>query len=432
MNIKNIIQEEVEGLLLKETPASEIHDVYYDKISKETFYDLIGADPTSKPEKDKMGKYSKWILRQYQKDNLKTEDLYKVNDYLDTFIKYASRIEEKDINKYKSLSDLYATIKQFKEDDDPTNIFTKEDNLKTGKKLIKQGSAEIFHTNKNWVVIIPKTEEAACFFGSNTEWCTATTPTERNAFDDYKKRGNLYIFIDRNNPKNKYQLHVQDGQFMDVDDNEYPVDNIIGWKLFKTILENEGLKYITLDDKTLNNHEFMIEIVENFYCDDRGGYSYRDIISKKTIIEVLEGDFYADFYGDYNDLDELIFQDEIKSKIYKTLEQRENSIGMNEIYELDSGDLLDFIEEEHDDIFDNLQMIYRSASEGKYMDEFYGAIKKQINNVDEYVYNLLKYELPNEVVENEKCIAVYEPRYGFNSYVTEESYLEYFKEYYEF
>ena len=68
---------------------------------------------------------------------------------------------------------------------------------------------------RNPLVIVPKTEAAAKWFGKGTKWCTAAD--KDNMFDYYNKRGLLYIVFWNGK---KYQLHFESMQFMDERDQK--------------------------------------------------------------------------------------------------------------------------------------------------------------------------------------------------------------------
>lgn len=105
------------------------------------------------------------------------------------------------------------------------------------KKAAKQateraGTEETDHIfeNENWIVVSPKSEKAACAWGKGTDWCTAKPSDEgySNYFDTYHQQGRLVIIQSKKDPKIKYQLHAQSKQFMDRNDYQVDVDEIVG------------------------------------------------------------------------------------------------------------------------------------------------------------------------------------------------------------
>lgn len=197
---------------LLEATASEIHGKYYQDVPEQDYKQLIFADPTSNPNKDKMGKYGKWILSLYKQGKLKTGDIPELRDSLVYFDKFKAKLERKDINQYRSVPELYNAVKLFMEN--PNQAASKSDEL----RKTKQEGAEKVYEDEEWLVIVPKTEQAACLYGKGTKWCTAATEGD-NMFNFYNNRGPLYININKKTGR-KYQFHFQTNQFMDEQDIE--------------------------------------------------------------------------------------------------------------------------------------------------------------------------------------------------------------------
>lgn len=214
MILYNIIQEEY-NKFLNEATASEIREKYYNFISEEDFNKIIDSDPTTNLEKNQMGKYSKWLLNLFKRKQLKLEDLYKVEEYLETFDKYKNKIEIKDINKFKTLPQLYDVVKDYIDSDEATS---KKDEIRRIKK-----DAEKVYEDDEWLVVVPKTEEAACFYGKNTQWCTAAD--NNNQFNYYNRDGKIYININKYTNK-KFQFHFESKQFMDENDSPITTDDL--------------------------------------------------------------------------------------------------------------------------------------------------------------------------------------------------------------
>ncbi len=216
--MKILITESQFRYLFEAATLSDIHDKYYSKIPEDIFKEIISADPTYRIEKsEKMGKYGKWLLSLYMNRQLKIEDLYKATEYLQYFIKYYNIIQVKDINKYKSLQDLYNVISIYMENDGDIAT-SKSDKV----RKIKEGAEKVYEDSR-WLVIVPHTQAASCYYGKNTQWCTAAEHGN-NQFDNYNNQGPLYINIDKVNNL-KYQFHFESDSFMDENDN--PIDSPI-------------------------------------------------------------------------------------------------------------------------------------------------------------------------------------------------------------
>lgn len=223
-NRKTIVLTESQmfDLLIEAASIKDIHDKYYQNIPYLTYEAIISSDPTYNEDKpDKMGKYGKWLLALYQKGNLHQEDLDKVKEYLSYFVKFNNKIEQKDISKVSSVSELYDIVRPFIED--PEQATSNQDAI----RKIKAGADKVYEDDR-WLVIVPNTEEAACYYGKGTQWCTAATESD-NRFDWYNKEGKLYINIDKQN-NHKYQFHFEIGEFNDERNEriDLPVDEELG------------------------------------------------------------------------------------------------------------------------------------------------------------------------------------------------------------
>ena len=205
-----ITESQAMNLLFEAASIQDIYQKYYSDIPEDTFQQIISADPTYNVEKpNKMGKFGKWLLTLYQKQNLKIEDLYKAKDYLSTFIKFNVKLQKRDIMKYHSLQELYQTIEPFLKN--PQQAVTKAEEIRN----IKEGAEKVYEDGK-WLVVVPHTEESACYYGKGTQWCTAADKSN-NMFDSYNKDGLLYINILKGT-NTKYQFHFETQQFMDATD----------------------------------------------------------------------------------------------------------------------------------------------------------------------------------------------------------------------
>jgi len=225
--------------------AHEIHWKYYRNISKENFTKIVSADTiSSNLQKNKLGKYGKWLLKLYKRKCLKLEDLYKAADYIAIFDKIAkmNKLLYIDLNHYKSLPEMYRVIKPF--------IKIKSENEEI--RRIKEYEAEKVYEDEAFVVISPKTNAASCLYGKGTQWCTASKYCNR--FWDYYSQGNLYIIINKRNGK-KYQFHAETKSFMN--ENDEPIN----WETctLKKINATQGLFNYFISKIPYLYHEFLYE-----------------------------------------------------------------------------------------------------------------------------------------------------------------------------
>ena len=220
---KHLIKESVVNVLFEAVLSlDDIYNKYYNKIPRDVFNEIIKSDPTfNSINGNKMGKYGKWLLGLYLRRALKIEDLYKATEYLTYFNKYFNVIEVKDINKYKNLPDLYNAISKYINNDGIAT--SKSDEI----RKIKEDAEKVYEDNE-WVVIVPYTKEASCYYGKGTQWCTAAEKSH-NYFDQYNNQGPLFININKIDGS-KYQFHFETDSFMDENDDEIeePVAETIG------------------------------------------------------------------------------------------------------------------------------------------------------------------------------------------------------------
>ena len=152
--------------------------------------------------------YLVFIANMYAKKQFKLEDSNRLKTDLTLFTKVKSKLENKDLSSYKTLSDLYSALEPFGDKSDK--------DLASNKALAKAIKSDVKWITKtdNFKALVPLTMEAAKFYGANTKWCTAAD--DDNRFDHYHDQGNLIIIIakDEKGKDRKFQFHVESKQFM--------------------------------------------------------------------------------------------------------------------------------------------------------------------------------------------------------------------------
>lgn len=256
-----ITESQALDLLFEAATIQDIYQKYYSHIPQETFQQIISADPTYDVQKsNKMGKFGKWLLTLFQKNRLKLEDLYKATDYLSVFMHYKGRIPKNDITSYNSLQELYETIKPFL--DNPQQAANKSEEIRNVKK-----DAEKVYEDEKWLVIVPHTQEASCYYGKGTQWCTAADHSQ-NAFNSYNERGLLYINIVKGT-NTKYQFHFETGSFMDATDTpiEQPIANTIGLStdLINFYADKYKVLSIPLTSEYVLEDMFKVKGLDDYY-----------------------------------------------------------------------------------------------------------------------------------------------------------------------
>jgi hypothetical protein len=168
-----------------------------------------------------------WMLNKFLSKNVTArfllEDLPSIKTALERYIDakttagHLERLtpEQRDINRFKSANDLIDLMAQFRVVDE-----------KTHREMLEQ--CEIILDDSNYLIVSPKTMDAAIYFGRNTEWCTAYDPKgdgrTNNMFDYYAKEGPLVIVIDLRGDS-KWQFHYESDSYMDEMDRSIDVDD---------------------------------------------------------------------------------------------------------------------------------------------------------------------------------------------------------------
>ena len=268
----------------------------YPNIPDEVFYQLIALDPTYKDGKDSVGIYGKWILNLYNKHRLKEEDFYKVPELLTEFEEKKRGFQNKDINQFKTLPDLYDALQNVE------IKLTDRQQLRQRQNKIRQSmqDADIVFDDSEWTVYVPKTYEASCKLGQGTRWCTASNSKDYY-YNKYSEQGNLYILINKTDPNIKYQFHFPSKQFMNASDKMIKMTDVVG-----------------SDDALL---KFFGEIALSQLKDD--GININDTISKGSSdaiqLKDLDIDRMVDVWYDSNPYkNDLVDRDLVSAYLYGT------------------------------------------------------------------------------------------------------------------
>ena len=287
-----IATEGVEMKRLTEDIAAVMKN--YPKIPEDVFYQIIKLDPTYKDGSNSVGTYGKWLLNLFNKKVLKKEDFYKVPDYLKEFESKKRWMTNKDIGQFKSLGDLAQALENTQEGELSQNQKNRQ-----FKKEIKQAdlNADLVYEDDKWEVWTPNDYESSCKIATDTQWCTGPSSSGNSYYyDKYTSSGPLYIIINKNDPKEKYQFHFPTKQYMNrfdrgIDKDGF-LDNNPGLKEFFKGEEskvNELLKQ-KVKEKTkelmdkfeageLDNHAYLVQVT-NALTDIFGEDEYDTIFTE--------------------------------------------------------------------------------------------------------------------------------------------------------
>lgn len=171
------------------------------------------ADPTSNKQ------YTEWIVRRFIDGSIKyLEDVDStVAENLARYHELKSRRmippELMDINKFKGSTGTNSMMRFFR---DVYNIYKE---LPEQQAKIDKGQASELYVDDEIRIINPEDQNAACYYGQGTQWCTASTKS-KNYFDEYNDDGPLYIIIPKKPIRSgeKYQLHFESFSFVNEND----------------------------------------------------------------------------------------------------------------------------------------------------------------------------------------------------------------------
>ena len=317
--LKQVILEQSRFEILRDTLTKPAQDKQGNKIkakmTPQEFLAIVQADPTTRMnnidpetanskelEKIKAGKYVQWLLKNYltpkterqpgdsgydkevkQVKETFMEDLYKVTDDLKKFERFKTKLptEKRDINNLTPDS-LYDAVKDF----DLTLATTTKSERKAAP--VHPG-AKLMYDGDNWRVIEIKDKgvvgkEAACFYGGNnqeTRWCTSAPGA--SWFDRYIKDGPLYVIFNPNDPdiapttglpKTRYQFHFPSNQFMDKDDRQQDLVQLLNGPMseLKDFFKPEFAKGLTVGGQKLVidsfNHGAIGKFIALYGLDD--------------------------------------------------------------------------------------------------------------------------------------------------------------------
>ena len=263
----------------------------YSHIPEEEFDEIIKLDPTYKEGSNSVGKYGKWLLGLYKKDNPLEHDIEEIYGLLSLYNQYKNDRKkeiEKDINKFKSIADLYDAVNNVGEAE--LSVRQQERELRNAYK-----DAKLIFSDNKWEIWVPETYAASCTLGKGTEWCTADSRTDEY-YNQYTNEGDLYVFINKQNPKEKYQLHIESKSLMDANDRPYDLN-----------------KLLSTDDKL---SEFVATKIYGYLLDKSGAYIYNGSsripkTAKKVIISDGVTKISDKAFADYESLTSITIPDSV-------------------------------------------------------------------------------------------------------------------------
>lgn len=197
---------------------------------------IADIDPTPK------GALIPWMARLIAKNPTenKIEDLPRVKKDIEAFFKHKDKIENRDLNAYKTFQAVYDAVKPFGKKK------SKRELERAKIEKLKDQIDTVYDGEEGWIRI-PETKAASCYLGRGTRWCTAAR--SGNMFDHYASKDKLFIIYDRETGK-KTQMHLQSNSHMDDADAPVGLDSVPDWARDKIVAwykkndsDNKGLQH---------------------------------------------------------------------------------------------------------------------------------------------------------------------------------------------
>ena len=166
------------SILLREGRKEDLKKKYSDKYDEEVLDWILNISDLV----DFNHKYTDFVLRVINPKNMDVAWWVEtIIDELKLFDKYQNQLEKKDINQYQTFTELQKAV---------TPLQQKE------KEKELEGQVDKIYEDDTFVVVVPKTREASCKYGSNTKWCTAAK--QDNRFDTYSTgKQKLYYIVNK-------------------------------------------------------------------------------------------------------------------------------------------------------------------------------------------------------------------------------------------
>jgi len=211
-----------EGEMLDEDRAQHVADQLNDKLIAR-YEEETGNTHTEVTALEIINKLAvastkaiQWLANRYIAGEYKLEDIGQIKQELMKFAKVKSKLppEHRDLNRL-SLDDLYNVLEPFEEKDTVSN---READRREKKAFLDSSAAELMYKDKDVEIVVPATEEASCFFGKGTKWCTAASYGGDNYFEHYHQQGPLWII--QTKKLGKFQFHFQSNSYMNARDQE--------------------------------------------------------------------------------------------------------------------------------------------------------------------------------------------------------------------
>jgi hypothetical protein len=204
---------------------------------KAKYSQKFGGENVNKILGDVSQKYLDWIGKNFDSVNF-DENFPKLAQALTKFEKTSTNFPITDLYQYKSVDEFFKAVDDY--------------DKRQRRDIKRMEGGNIVYDDGRYFVVNPLTQQASCYYGKGTKWCTASEGTSH--FQKYNEDGKLFYILDRNAPtSNKFYkvalLKKFDGDKTFYDAVDEPIRN--GWlintgdldKIMTTIDEYMNVEY---------------------------------------------------------------------------------------------------------------------------------------------------------------------------------------------
>ena len=298
MRAKEFIIEYDRGMTLKSWEQKLTARMASDQSAPDTIDEIMEMIESADPTRNKM--YTQWIVKRYVAGDFNIDDLDQVKSQLTEYDAVKKSLTTgKDINQL-----TYAQLPA---------IISAGQTQKSAPKFEVVPESTVLYNGPLGQLAIPRTEEASCELGKQTNWCTARTESE-NHFDEYDDP--LYVWRDKNGKK--YQFYWSSrSEFKNSANQDMSTKDFIYFRsthpiLSKLFAEQEEDLLYGADPEAVGSYYTILKkgygiqwdegksIVGNAELESHDyPYSMEDGRQPELEPEILEDDYYALAYAMY-------------------------------------------------------------------------------------------------------------------------------------
>jgi hypothetical protein len=270
------------GDVLRDNPYKD--EYTQEELEQESLKRLLShfeeADPTPN------NKYVIFLAKNYSNGKVRSSDLnYVLMDVREALAKYDK------LKRYNLLKPEHSDILKFRDFSEFVLEMTDYDEPLQKPKGNEQ--AETVYEDDEVRVIVPHDENAACYYGKQTKWCTAATKGD-NRFEQYNERGcKLYILIPKQPEysSEKYQLCFDTKEYKDELNKDVSLIDLFNERFTGGVRDffSDQLDILSIGTVQSTDDQILVDIETKIY----------EIAYDKLQSQLSEMEFYDDGYQEY-------------------------------------------------------------------------------------------------------------------------------------